>query len=68
MLRTKQRQISEGQYFRAILNNGYLTKEDQKEVFTEAERLGYGACSGQVFISSENGLPYVMYTISDNCD
>lgn len=68
MLRTKQRQISDEQYFRAMLNNGYLTKEDQKMVFTDAERLGYGAIIGPVFIDKQNGKPYVSYSISDSCD
>ena len=50
-----------------MLNGGFLTKSDEQIVFTDAERLGYGACSGSVFIA-KNGLPYVNYTIADSCD
>lgn len=67
MMRHEERQISQEQYFRAMLNGGFLTKSDEQMVFTDAERLGYGACSGSVFIA-KNGLPYVNYTIADSCD
>ena len=68
MIKQKQRQISDDVYFRAMLNGGRLTESDKLIVFTDSERLGYGACPGSVFISPENGLPYVFYTISDSCD
>ena len=68
MMRSKTRQISEDQYMRAMLNGGFLTKEDQRIVFTDAERLGYGASAGSVFISPDDGKPYVLYSISDTCD
>ena len=68
MMLHKTRKITEEQYFRAIANRGYLTKEDFRLVFTDSERLGYGAQAGSVFISDENGLPYVNYSISTSCD
>ena len=67
MMRDKQRQISDDVYFRAMLNGGRLTESDKLLVFTDAERLGYGAIIGSVFID-HNGKPYVNYSISDSCD
>ena len=67
MIRDKQRQISDDVFFRAMLNGGRLTEEDKLTVFTDAERLGYGAIIGSVF-TDQNGKPYVNYSISDCCD
>ena len=67
MIRDKQRQISDDVYFRAMLNGGRLTEEDKLTVFTDAERLGYGAIIGSVF-TDQNDKPYVNYSISDSCD
>ena len=68
MMRDKQRQISDEVYFRAMLNGGRLTESDKLTVFTDAERLGYGAIIGPVYIDPQNGKPYVHYSISDSCD
>ena len=67
MIRDKQRQISDDVYFRAMLNGGRLTESDKLLVFTDAERLGYGAIIGSVF-TDQYGKPYVNYSISDSCD
>ena len=67
MIKDKQRQISDEVYFRAMLNGGRLTESDKLTVFTDAERLGYGAIIGSVF-TDKNGKPYVHYSISDSCD
>ena len=67
MMRANVRKITPEQYNRAVRNNGYLTPEDEQQVFSEAERLGYGAVSGSVFELDGDGF-YVHYSISDSCD
>ena len=49
-----------------MLNGSYLTKIDELEVFSDAERIGYGASSGRVF--EKDGEFFVNYMISDYCD
>ena len=62
----KKREITKEQYDRGVQNHGYLTREDFLKVFTDAERLGYGAISFTV--SEEDGRFYVWYDIYDSCD
>lgn len=67
MMKQKERKITPEQYQRAVMLNGsYLTKIDELEVFSDAERIGYGASSGKVF--EREGEFYVSYMISDYCD
>lgn len=67
MMQSKVRKINPEQYNRAVQNKGYLTPEDEKEIFSDADRLGYGAVSGSVFELDGDGF-YVHYSISDTCD
>ena len=60
------RKITKQQYVRALANNGYLTDEDENDVLTEAERLGYGATTGRV--SEKDGEYYVSCHMYDSCD
>ena len=67
MMKQKERKIMPEQYQRAVMLNGsYLTKLDELEVFSDAERIGYGASSGRVF--EKDGEFFVNYMISDYCD
>lgn len=66
-MRWYERKISEEMYRRAVHeNNGRLTREEQCEVLTDAERLGYGASTGSVF--ERDGEFFVNYCIADSCD
>ena len=60
------RRITKDQYERAVNNNGYLTDEDRLEVFTEAERCGYGIYDTRVYTS--NGLYLVNFEKGSSCD
>lgn len=67
MMKQKERKITPEQYQRAVMLNGsYLTKLDELEVFSDAERIGYGASSGKVFEREDEF--YVSYMIADYCD
>lgn len=61
-----EREISEEVYNRAILNNNYIAKEDQEEVFTISERCGYGVYADRVF--ERDGKYFVAYERGSSCD
>ena len=64
------REITEEQYERAMRNNTQLTDEDFCEVFTEAERCGYGIYNHHVTtgFGKNRGLFFVVYEIGESCD
>ena len=60
------REITKEQYDRAIENNGYLKGIDKQDVFTEAERWGYGVYAARVY--EKNGKYMVGFSLGDTCD
>lgn len=66
MLYRAQKEITEAQYNRGMKNNGYLTKMDEKLVFTASELYGYGIYSDTVHKDGDRF--YVSYMTSDSCD
>lgn len=60
------RQITPEQYKRGVENRGYLTKDDEKTVLTDSERLGYGASCTKVF--EQDGEFYVHCHRWNHCD
>lgn len=65
-MRQCERKISKEVYDRARMNKGFIQREDELTVFTDAERLGYGVYSGYVF--EQDGDYFVRYSIGDSCD
>ena len=61
-----RRKITEEQYERAILNNGILTEDDEKDVFTFSEMFGYGVYMPKV-IKDHNEF-FVTFTLGNSCD
>lgn len=62
-----KREITAQQYNRAVaLNQCRLTMQDVKDVFTDAEMIGYGCLPSNVF--EQDGKYWVWYYISDSCD
>lgn len=67
-----ERPITKEQYERAQLNSGFITDEDEREIFSDSERLGYGiysavACKKH---NEETGADtyVVSYTTGTSCD
>lgn len=61
-----EREITQEMYQRALQHNSHLTAADFETVFTDAERLGYGAQAGRVM--ERDGKFFVGYVIYDSCD
>ena len=61
-----KREIQEDMYRRAVENRGYLIKDDELRVFTDAELIGYGAVPLRV--EEIDGKFFVNYIIYDSCD
>lgn len=72
MLIRSEKPITEEQYERAQLNNGFMTEADLQEIFSMADLCGYGvyspiACAR--YSESTGETTYVVsYTTSTNCD
>lgn len=60
------KKITKEQYDRAMAANGSIVKEDIPNVFTDAERWGYGLYGNTVF--ENNGEYFVSYTLGSTCD
>lgn len=60
------RQITREQYQRGVQNRGYVVDSDKPQIFTEAERLGYGVYSPMV--QEKDGEFYVTYLLGSTCD
>lgn len=60
------RKITREQYNRAVQNNGYIVRDDKKDILTDAERLGYGAEASSVF--ERDGVFYARCSMYDSCD
>ena len=65
-MRLMSRKITKEQYERGMKNHGYLTKDDEDLVFTDAERLGYGVYGASVEVDGDNY--YVSFWLGDSCD
>jgi hypothetical protein len=66
MMINKTRKITKEQYERAMANRGYIAKEDEKDIFSESERWGYGVYGDQV--AEKDGEYVVNYQIGSTCD
>lgn len=60
------REITQEQYERAKVNNGFITEYDKLAVLTDAERLGYGATASSVY--EKDGKYYVCCHRWNHCD
>ena len=67
-----ERPITKEQYERAQLNSGFITAEDECEIFSVSERLGYGIYSAvaRKKHNDETGTDtyVVSYTTGTSCD
>lgn len=61
-----KREITKEQYERAQEHHGYIAEEDEEDIFTISELLGYGVYGTHV--TKENGKYYVEYHIGSTCD
>lgn len=61
-----QREITKEQYDRAIRNGGVITRADRQEIFSDAERYGYGIYGASAF--QEDGKYMVSYSRGETCD
>lgn len=61
-----RRKITKEQYERAMLNNGILTEDDEKSVFSYSERFGYGVYMPSVI--EEQGEYYTTFLLGGSCD
>ena len=72
MLINAEKPITKEQYERARLHRGYIAEEDMKDIFSEAERLGYGIYSPTAYArynEETNETTYIVkYTTSTCCD
>lgn len=58
--------ITKEQYDRAQQHHGYIAKEDEEDIFTTAELLGYGVYGSHAV--QEGDEYFVEYYIGDSCD
>ena len=66
-----ERKITKEQYERAIQHRGYVIEEDEKDIFSDSERYGYGVYGGRVIKkTNENGEDgyYVTFSLGSSCD
>lgn len=61
-----EKEITHEQYRRGVENHGYVDERDREDIFTDAERLGYGVYSDHVH--ERDGKFYVSYLLGDSCD
>lgn len=61
-----RRKITEEQYERAMLNNGTITDEDMKEIFSPSEMFGYGIYMPRAI--EDHDEYYVTFTLGSSCD
>ena len=61
-----RRKITKEQYERAMLNNGIITDEDMKEIFSTSEMYGYGVYTPKAIEDHEEY--YVTFTLGIGCD
>lgn len=60
------RPISKKVFDNAKANGGRVTKDDEKRILTDAERLGYGASASGVF--EQDGMFFAHCHRYNNCD
>lgn len=65
-MKRMSRKITKEQYERGVNNAGYLTKQDEMTVFSDAERLGYGVYGGTV--GKRGDEYYVSFYLGSTCD
>ena len=60
------RKITKEQYERAMLNKGFLTNEDENEVFSISEMCGHGVY--MPIAIERDGEYYVSFMLGSSCD
>ena len=60
------RKITKEQYDRAMLNKGFITKEDEKDIFSISELCGYGVYMPRAI--EHHGEYYVSFNLGSSCD
>lgn len=65
-MREATREISKEVYERAKANNGYLTKEDEIELFDPAILYGYGLYGTHAY--EKDGKYWLDYSVGSSCD
>ena len=72
MLKRCKRKITKEQYERAQQHKGSITPEDERIIFSEAERIGYGVYGTSVYEElnpqSNEITYYVTYNTGSHCD
>lgn len=72
MLIRCKRKITKEQYERAQQHKGSITPEDERIIFSEAERIGYGIYSNSVCKETDPNTNettyYVSYSTGSHCD
>jgi hypothetical protein len=66
-----ERKITKEQYERAMHRRGYVVKEDEKDIFSDSERYGYGVYGGSVIKkTNKDGEDeyYVTFSLGSSCD
>ena len=61
-----EREITKEQYERAVANRGYITKEDELQIFSASELYGYGVYSPIAHMSE--GKYTVHFLLGSTCD
>ena len=61
-----KREITKKQYDNALMNHRYITDHDMYDIFSDAERLGYGVYCPMV--CELDGKYYVLFELGDSCD
>ena len=61
-----QREITKDQYDRAMQNGGVVTGADRQDIFSDAERYGYGIYGARAF--QEDGKYMVAFFRGETCD
>lgn len=61
-----KREITKEQYDRAMKCGGYISKEDEKDIFSDWEIWGYGVYGAKTI--EEDGVYYVRFQLGSSCD
>jgi hypothetical protein len=61
-----KREITKEQYDRAMENRGYITSQDEADIFSMAELCGYGVYSAMA--DMVDGKYYVKFYLGGSCD
>lgn len=72
MIVRAEKSITKEQYERAQQHKGSITPEDERIIFSEAERIGYGIYGNSVYKKTDPETSettyYVAYNTGSHCD